>query len=200
MLTQAVLQGIPSVCYDIRSMAAPACLRPDQMNNLKYVNSFNREQWLHDLAYTQWTSKEIRLGHAWEHYKKNRIPDTMKEVCIVYAGTKFSTDYVVQKRRQLDKHLHKPQDLQCLLTICNNQWIRITCDTRAVLYNEWQLTGRQLWWYKVYMNLISDWMGSVLYLDLDTVIIHDIVHLYKHESDSFMILQDFNPFIQSASH
>ena len=40
VLTQAVLQGIPSVCYDIRSMAAPVCLRPDQMNNLKYVNSW----------------------------------------------------------------------------------------------------------------------------------------------------------------
>ena len=70
VLTQAVLQGIPSVCYDIRSMAAPVCLRPDQMNNLKYVNSFNRQAWLNDLAYTQWTNKEIRLGTAWEHYKK----------------------------------------------------------------------------------------------------------------------------------
>ena len=46
----------------------------------------------------------------------------MKEVCIVYAGTKFSTDYVVQKRRQLDKHSYKPQDLQCLLTILQQSW------------------------------------------------------------------------------
>ena len=70
VLTQAVLQGIPCVCYDIRSMAAPVCLRPDQMHNLKLVGRFNRQQWLNDLAYTQWTNKEIRLGIAWEHYKK----------------------------------------------------------------------------------------------------------------------------------
>ena len=70
VLTQAVLQGIPSICYDIRSMAAPVCLRPDQMHNLRLVNNLNRQQWLNDLAYTQWTSREIRLGIAWEHYKK----------------------------------------------------------------------------------------------------------------------------------
>ena len=59
--------------------------------------------------------------------------------------------------------------------------------------------GRQLWWYKVYMFNNTPQIGwdDVLYLDLDTVIIHDIVHLYKHESDSFMILQDFNPCIYS---
>ena len=70
VLTQAVLQGIPSICYDIRSMASPVCLGPDQMHNLRYVNTFNRQQWLNDLAYTQWTRREIREGQAWDNLKQ----------------------------------------------------------------------------------------------------------------------------------
>lgn len=117
----------------------------------------------------------------------------MKEVCIVYAGTKFSTDYVVQKRRQLDKYCTKATRL----TVLTDDPAAIVGlglrDTRAVLLPNWQLTGRQLWWYKVYMfSRAIDWMGPVLYVDLDTIIIADIVHLYKYEQASFMILQDFN--------
>jgi hypothetical protein len=70
VLTQAVLQGIPSFCYDIRSMASPVCLTPDQLANPKHAQFINREPWLHNLAYTQWTRKEIRDGQAWNHLKK----------------------------------------------------------------------------------------------------------------------------------
>jgi hypothetical protein len=30
----------------------------------------NRDQWLYDLAYKQWTLEEIAAGEAWEHLKK----------------------------------------------------------------------------------------------------------------------------------
>ena len=70
VLTQAVLEGIPSICWDIRSAASPACLDPSQLSNLEDVHKIDRTQWLHDLGYTQWSRAEIRDGHAWMHLKK----------------------------------------------------------------------------------------------------------------------------------
>lgn len=70
VLTQCVLQGKPTVCWDIRSMAAPACLDPSQMHDLSLVHTINRDQWLANLGYTQWSRAEIRDGDAWEHLKQ----------------------------------------------------------------------------------------------------------------------------------
>ena len=70
VLTQAVTEGIPSICWDIRSAASPACLDPSQLSNLEDVHKIDRTQWLHDLGYTQWSRKEIRNGRAWIHLKK----------------------------------------------------------------------------------------------------------------------------------
>jgi len=67
VLTQAVLEGIPSICWDIRSAASPACLDPSQLSNLEDVHKIDRTQWLHDLGYTQWSRAEIRDGVAWKH-------------------------------------------------------------------------------------------------------------------------------------
>lgn len=70
VLTQAVLEGIPSICWDMRSAASPACLDPSQLSNLEHVYNIDRTQWLHNLAYTQWTRREIRDGQAWNHLKQ----------------------------------------------------------------------------------------------------------------------------------
>ncbi len=73
VLTQAVLEGIPSICWDIRSAASPVCLDPSQLSNLEDVLKIDRTQWLHDLGYTQWSRAEIRDGRAWQHLKKMRF-------------------------------------------------------------------------------------------------------------------------------
>ena len=70
VLTQAVLEGIPSICWDMRSAASPACLDPSQLSNLEHVYNIDRTQWLHNLSYTQWTRREIRDGQAWNHLKQ----------------------------------------------------------------------------------------------------------------------------------
>ncbi len=70
VLTQCALMGKPAVCWDIRSMAAPACLDPSQMHDISLVHTINRDQWLNNLGYTQWSRAEIRDGQAWEHLKK----------------------------------------------------------------------------------------------------------------------------------
>ncbi len=70
VLTQCVLQGKPTVCWDIRSMASPACLDPSQMHDISLVHGIKRDSWLANLGYTQWSRAEIRDGDAWEHLKQ----------------------------------------------------------------------------------------------------------------------------------
>lgn len=70
VLTECALMGKPAVCWDIRSMAAPACLDPSQMHDINLVHTTNRDSWLANLGYTQWSRAEIRDGEAWEHLKR----------------------------------------------------------------------------------------------------------------------------------
>lgn len=60
----AALAGVPVIACDAGSMAWPVAghtpgeiVRPD------------RTEWLHRLAYCQWTLEEIRSGEAWNHLK-----------------------------------------------------------------------------------------------------------------------------------
>jgi hypothetical protein len=118
----------------------------------------------------------------------------MKDVCIVFAGTKFTDKHIVQKRQQLDRYCSVPTRL----TVLTDDPARIMGiglrDTRAVLLpDDWRFTGRLCWWYKVFMfsNTIN-WYGDVLYLDLDTILVNDIAHLWTYEPGKFVICQDFN--------
>jgi len=77
VLTQSVLQGIPSICFDQNAMAAPVCLKPKIINEPRFLANPEiylptddvKQQWLNDLAYTQWTLDEIKNGQAWNHLK-----------------------------------------------------------------------------------------------------------------------------------
>lgn len=63
----AVLNGVPLIAVDRGSMAysmavnqiGDPLIRPD------------RTQWLHNLAYTQWTNSEISQGESWEHLRQH---------------------------------------------------------------------------------------------------------------------------------
>ena len=118
----------------------------------------------------------------------------MKDVCIVFVGTKYSTKYVVQKRQQLDTKCSIPTRLTVLTDDPATVMGLGLRDTRAVLVGgAWNFTSRQLWWHKMFMfNDSIQWSGDVLYLDLDTIIVNDIAHFWTHEKNSFMICQDFN--------
>ncbi len=117
----------------------------------------------------------------------------MKDVCIVYAGDKFTPKHVEQKRLQLDTHCSIPTRLTVLTDDPATIMGLGLHDTRAIELPKWMLTGRQLWWYKVFMFSDSiDWSSDVLYLDLDTIILKDIAHFWTYETNNFIICQDFN--------
>ena len=119
----------------------------------------------------------------------------MLDVALVLAGNKYTTDYVVQKRKQLDEHSSVPVRLSVLTDNpiqISNLGLR---DTRCLLLPNWNLAGpRQLWWYK--LSLFSStymWQTrSVLYMDLDTIIVGDIAKFWDYEPHRFAICQDFN--------
>ena len=117
----------------------------------------------------------------------------MYDVCIVYAGTKFTPKHIQQKRLQLDKYCSLPTRLTVLTddpALVTGLGLR---DTRAVLLPKWDITDRQLWWYKTFMFSDSiDWLSDVVYLDLDTIIVGDIAHFWSYETGRFIICQDFN--------
>lgn len=71
-LTQAALEGIPCYALDDNAMAWPVCLQWSQIKKPQKAQNIDRDQWLYNSAYTQWTIAEIRDGAAWEHLKNAR--------------------------------------------------------------------------------------------------------------------------------
>jgi hypothetical protein len=71
-LTEAACYGIPVYPMSAGSMATPIAERPihdiDNMHRMP-----DRQQWLNDLAYCQWTYDEIHDGTAWNHIKNANI-------------------------------------------------------------------------------------------------------------------------------
>lgn len=59
---EAVLAGVPSVTLDARSVAFPVTT-----HRIGQVEFKEREQWLYNLAYMQWTLDELASGEAWRH-------------------------------------------------------------------------------------------------------------------------------------
>ncbi len=64
----AILAGKPVIALDTRSMAWPVA--GHELVDVLDPPMPDRQQWLNDLAYSQWTLKEIERGLAWEHLKR----------------------------------------------------------------------------------------------------------------------------------
>lgn len=65
---EAVVAGVPAFVDDIGSMALPVASRSlDDIESPWYPQ---RDRWMQDLAYCQWTPQEIRNGEAWTHLQR----------------------------------------------------------------------------------------------------------------------------------
>lgn len=71
-LTEAACYGVPVYPMSPGSMATPVARRP-----ITYIDDLyempDRQQWLNDLAYCQWSYDEIVEGKAWDHIKDANI-------------------------------------------------------------------------------------------------------------------------------
>jgi hypothetical protein len=62
---EAVIQGIPVFAADVGSMAMPVANA--DLSRIETPDMPDREQWLNDLCYTQWTPEEMKEGLPWKH-------------------------------------------------------------------------------------------------------------------------------------
>ena len=61
----AILAGVPTMTQDRGAMAYS--IAAHNVNQLIDFDYPDRDQWLYNLAYTQWTLKELENGTAWNH-------------------------------------------------------------------------------------------------------------------------------------
>lgn len=65
---EAALSGIPVFAFDRGSMALPVANR--SLEQIEAPTAPDRQAWLNNLAYTQWTFEEMSLGLPWLHLSK----------------------------------------------------------------------------------------------------------------------------------
>lgn len=65
----AVIAGVPSFAFDDYSMVTPLAKR--ELASIESPARPDREQWLNNIAYAQWTPDELAEGKAWQHLYAN---------------------------------------------------------------------------------------------------------------------------------
>ena len=67
-LTESVMEGIPTFSMCASSMAWPVSNKTLKL--IEQPMTFERQQWLNNLAYCQWREDECIAGMPWEHLRK----------------------------------------------------------------------------------------------------------------------------------
>jgi hypothetical protein len=67
---EALIEGVPVFAADEGSMVWGVCNR--YLEDINKPEMHIRDQWINDLAYTQWTPAEMREGLAWKHLSPAR--------------------------------------------------------------------------------------------------------------------------------
>jgi len=68
----AAIRGIPVFAADRGSMAY--AISNKDISQIERPHTPEREQWLNNLAYSQWTPQEMREGLTWQHLSRSPIP------------------------------------------------------------------------------------------------------------------------------
>ena len=72
VIAECVVEGLPTYCYSKTSMGWPlfGATTVEEALTPKFPD---REQWLYDMAYTQWHTQELENGTAWAHYRPHAL-------------------------------------------------------------------------------------------------------------------------------
>ncbi|WP_145266064.1 hypothetical protein [Calycomorphotria hydatis] len=62
---ESIIMGIPTFVFDRGAMALPVA--NTLLQNINYPYMPERQQWVNDLAYSQWDLEEIASGKTWTH-------------------------------------------------------------------------------------------------------------------------------------
>lgn len=107
-------------------------------------------------------------------------------VCLKH-GKKYSSSYVNKLYNMVNRHCTQPFGFACITEDASH------IDPRIKVIPLPNVSGIQGWWYKPWV--LSNELpleGTIIFLDLDIVIIDNIDGLWSYNPDKFCIIRDFN--------
>lgn len=106
-------------------------------------------------------------------------------VCLKH-GTKYSADYVNKLFNMTNRHSQEPHGFACI----TEDSLGLDPQIKVLPLPKAKLSG---WWYKPWV-FSSEFPleGTLLFLDLDIVIIKNIDSLWNYHPGKFCIIKDFN--------
>jgi len=119
----------------------------------------------------------------------NRLSDkqqTDKNILVLKHGQKYSVDYVNKMYNMVSRHCTYPFKMHCLTEDATGLDSNIN---HIPLPPSLQVNG---WWYKPYIYSSElPIEGTILYLDLDMVIVNRIDRLFDYYPGEYCIIRDF---------
>jgi hypothetical protein len=114
----------------------------------------------------------------------------MINVCCVFYGKKYSSDYVQRLYNMVQRHLTVPHQFYCFTDHINLS----NTVSGNIIYKDLPVKGFEGWWNKLQLfNKDIGLKGVNLYFDLDVVILKNIDCFATYGDDnSFSILKEFN--------
>jgi hypothetical protein len=64
-----ILKGIPSISEDECNIANPVCDR--DLSNIENILKPDRDQWVNDLCYAEWSVEDMKKGRCWKHLRSH---------------------------------------------------------------------------------------------------------------------------------
>ena len=114
----------------------------------------------------------------------------MINVCCVFYGNKYTSDYVQCLYNMVQRHLTVPYQFYCF-TDHVNMYDQVY---GKIIYKDLPLKGYEGWWNKLQLfNKDIELEGVNLYFDIDVVILKNIDCFATYgDENSFSIIKDFN--------
>jgi len=107
-------------------------------------------------------------------------------VCIKY-GTKYSSEYVNKLYYMSQRYCNYDYEFVCITD--NKEGLDSNISAMSLNTHD-DIHG---WWYKTFLfNPEYDLKGSILFIDLDVVIINDLNKFFDHVPDNFCISRGFS--------
>lgn len=106
-------------------------------------------------------------------------------VCLKH-GTKYNYEYVNKLYNMCRRNSKLDFNFACITEDSNG----LNQNIKVIPIPSTKLNG---WWYKPYVfSKDIPLEGTIVFMDLDLVIINNIDHLWSYEPDKFCIIRDFN--------
>lgn len=110
----------------------------------------------------------------------------MNHIVCLKHGNKYGIEYVNKLYSMCKRNSTVPFNFSCITEIADDLDLNIT----HIPLPSYNITG---WWFKPWVfSKEFPIKGTILFLDLDLVIINNIDHLWSYNPDQFCIIRDFN--------